>query len=122
MSEPVALYVASRDGRELLYMTCVGNNQFRLVVTSIEGHLRYGDTIEVGPPQADGAVPCRRIVRRSSLRTQCFVLSKRIMENPDMWNFAKQIAALEGATAKVLPEECLSYISLVSLIWTFRKN
>ena len=96
MSDEVALYLVCRDSRELLYMTPVGDNQFRLEVTSIDGHLRYGDTIEVGPPLVDGAVPYRRIVRRSGLRTQCFVLPKKLMESPGMRDFAKQIEALGG--------------------------
>ena len=57
MHDEVELYVTFRDGRELLYMTPLGNNQYRLEVTSIGGHLRYGDTIEVGTPQSDGAFP-----------------------------------------------------------------
>ena len=96
MQDEVELYVIFPNGRELLYMTPVGRNQFRLEVTSIGGHLRYGDTIEVGPPRDDGAVPYRRIVRRSGLRTQCFVLSKKLMESPGMRDFAKQIEALGG--------------------------
>jgi len=96
MSDEVELYVTFRDGSELLYMTPLGNNQYRFEVTSIGGHLRYGDTIEVGPPLDDGAVPYRRIVRRSGLRTQCFVLSKKLMESPGMRDFAKQIEALGG--------------------------
>ena len=50
----------------------------------------------MGPPLSDGAVPYRRIVRRSGLRTQCFVLSKKLMESPGMQDFAKQIEALGG--------------------------
>jgi hypothetical protein len=96
MRDEVELYVTFPDGRELLYMTPLGNNQYRLEVTSICGHLRYGDTIEVGPPLSDGAVPYRRIIRRSGLRTQCFVLSKKLMESPGMQDFARQIEALGG--------------------------
>ena len=96
MRDEVELYVTFPDGRELLYMTPLGRNQYRLEVTSIGGHLRYGDTIEVGPPQSDGAVPYRRIIRRSGLRTQCFALSKKLMESPGMQDFAKQIEALGG--------------------------
>jgi hypothetical protein len=96
MRDEVELYVTFPDGRELLYMTPLGRNQYRLEVTSIGGHLRYGDTIEVGSPQSDGAVPYRRIIRRSGLRTQCFVLSKKLMESPGMHDFAKQIEALGG--------------------------
>ena len=55
MRDEVELYVTFPDGRELLYMTPLGDNQYRLEVTSIGGHLRYGDTIEVGPPLSDGA-------------------------------------------------------------------
>ena len=96
MRDEVELYVTFPDGRELLYMTPLGENQYRLEVTSIGGHLRYGDTIEVGPPRSDGAVPYRRIIRRSGLRTQCFVLSKKLMESPRMQDFAQQIEALGG--------------------------
>jgi len=96
MRDEVELYVTFPDGRELLYMTPLGENQYRLEVTSIGGHLRYGDTIEVGPPRSDGAVPYRRIIRRSGLRTQCFVLSKKLMESPGMQDFAQQIEALGG--------------------------
>jgi len=96
MHDEVELYVTFRDGRELLYMTPLGNNQYRLEVTSIGGHLRYGDTIEVGTPQSDGAVPYRRIIRRSGLRTQCFVLSKKVIESPGMRDFANRIDALGG--------------------------
>jgi hypothetical protein len=96
MRDEVELYVTFRDGRELLYMTPLGNNQYRLEVTSVGGHLRYGDTIEVGPPLGDGALPYRRIIRRSGLKTQCFVLSKKSMESPGMRDFAKQIEALGG--------------------------
>jgi hypothetical protein len=96
MRDEVELYVTFRDGRELLYLTPLGNSQYRLEVTSVGGHLRYGDTIEVGPPLNDGAVPYRRIIRRSGLRTQCFVLSKKLMESPGMRDFAKQIEALGG--------------------------
>ncbi len=96
MRDEVELYVTFPDGRELLYMTPLGNNQYRLEVTSIGGYLRYGDTIEVGPPLSNGAVPYRRIIRRSGLRTQCFVLSKKLMESPGMQDFAKQIEALGG--------------------------
>jgi hypothetical protein len=96
MQDEVELYVTFPDGRELLYMTALGNNQYRLEVTSIGGHLRYGDTIEVGPPLNDGAVPYRRIIKRAGLRTQCFVLSKKLMESPGMQNFAKRIEALGG--------------------------
>ncbi len=96
MHDEVELYVTFRDGRELLYMTPLGNNQYRLEVTSIGGHLRYGDTIEVGTPQSDGAVPYRRITKRSGLRTQCFVLSKKVIESPGMRDFANRIDALGG--------------------------
>jgi hypothetical protein len=96
MGDEVGLYVTFADSRELLYMTPVGDNQFRLEVTSIGGHLRYGDTIEVGPPLADGAVPYRRIIRRSGLRTKCFVLSKKLVESPGMRDFANRIHALGG--------------------------
>ncbi len=96
MHDEVELYVTFRDGRELLYMTPLGNNQYRLEVTSIGGHLRYGDTIEVDTPQSDGAVPYRRIIRRSGLRTQCFVLSKKVIESPGMRDFANRIDALGG--------------------------
>jgi len=96
MHDEVELYVTFRDGRELLYITPLGNNQYRLEVTSIGGHLRYGDTIEVGTPQSDGAVPYRRIIRRSGLRTQCFVLSKKVIESPGMRDFANRIDALGG--------------------------
>jgi len=96
MQDEVELYVIFPNGRELLYMTPLGRNQFRLEVTSIGGHLRYGDTIEVGPPRDDGAAPYRRIIRRSGLRTQCFVLSKKLMESPGMRDFAKHIEALGG--------------------------
>ncbi len=96
MHDEVELYVTFRDGRELLYMTPLSNNQYRLEVTSIGGHLRYGDTIEVGTPQSDGAVPYRRIIRRSGLRTQCFVLSKKVIESPGMRDFADRIDALGG--------------------------
>jgi hypothetical protein len=96
MRDEVELYVTFPDGRELLYMTPLGENQYRLEVTSIGGHLRYGDTIEVGPPRSDGVVPYRRIIRRSGLRTQCFVLSKKLMESPGMQDFARQIEALGG--------------------------
>jgi hypothetical protein len=96
MRDEVELYVTFPDGRELLYMTPLGDNQYRLEVTSIGGHLRYGDTIEVGLPRSDGAVPYRRIIKRSGLRTQCFVLSKKLMESPGMRDFAKQIEALGG--------------------------
>ena len=96
MQDEVELYVTFPDGRELLYMTALGNDQYRLEVTSIGGHLRYGDTIEVGPPRSDGEVPYRRIIRRSGLRTQCFVLPKKLMESPGMRDFAKQINALGG--------------------------
>jgi hypothetical protein len=96
MRDEVELYVTFRDGRELLYLTPLGNNQYRLEVTSVGGHLRYGDTIEVGPPLNDRAVPYRRIIRRSGLRTQCFVLSKKLMESRGMRDFAKQIEALGG--------------------------
>ncbi len=96
MRDEVELYVTLPDGRELLYMTPLGRNQYRLEVTAIGGHLRYGDTIEVGSPQSDGAVPYRRIIRRSGLRTQCFVLSTKLMESPGMQDFAKQIEALGG--------------------------
>jgi hypothetical protein len=96
MRDEVELYVTFPDGRELLYMTPLGENQYRLEVTSIGGHLRYGDTIEVGPPRSDGEVPYRRIIRRSGLRTQCFVLSKKLMESPGMQDFAQQIEALGG--------------------------
>ena len=96
MRDEVELYVTFPDGRELLYMTPLGENQYRLEVTSIGGRLRYGDTIEVGPPRSDGAVPYRRIIRRSGLRTQCFVLSKKLMESPGMRDFAQQMEALGG--------------------------
>ena len=96
MHDEVELYVTFRDGRELLYMTPLGNNQYRLEVTSIGGHLRYGDTIEVGPPLSDGAVPYRRIIRRSGLRTECFVVPKKLMESLRMRDFAKHIDALGG--------------------------
>ena len=96
MRDEVELYVTFPDGRELLYMTPLGNNQYRLEVTSIGGHLRYGDTIEVGPPVSDGAVPYRRIIRRSGLRVQSFVISKKVMESPGMQDFARQIEALGG--------------------------
>jgi hypothetical protein len=96
MRDEVELYVTFPDGRELLYMTPLGENQYRLEVTSIGGHLRYGDTIEVGPPRSDGEVPYRRIIRRSGLGTQCFVLSKELMESPGMQDFAQQIEALGG--------------------------
>src|SRR5258708_16393848 len=96
MRDEVELYVTFPGGRELLYMTPLGPNQYRLEVTSIGGHLRYGDTIEVGPPQSDGAVPYRRIIRRSGLRTQCFVLSKKVIESPGMRDFANRIDALGG--------------------------
>ena len=113
MRDEVELYVTFPDGRELLYMTPLGNNQYRLEVTSIGGHLRYGDTIEVGPPLSNGAVPYRRIIRRSGLRTQCFVLSKKLMESPGMQDFAKQIEALgghwgrysRGSACRTCPEE-----------------
>ncbi len=96
MQDEVELYVIFPNGRELLYMTPVGRNQFRLEVTSIGGHLRYGDTIEVGPPRDDGAVPYRRIIRRSGLRTQCFVISKGLMESTEMQDFGKHIETLGG--------------------------
>ncbi len=96
MRDEVELYVTFPNGRELLYMTPLGNNQFRLEVNSIGGHLRYGDTIEVGPPRSDGAVPYRRIIRRSGLRTKCFVLPKKLIESPGMRDFAKHIDALGG--------------------------
>jgi len=96
MRDEVELYVTFPDGRELLYMTPLGENQYRLEVTSTGGHLRYGDTIEVGPPRSDGEVPYRRIIRRSGLRTQCFVLSKKLMESPGMQDFAQQIEGLGG--------------------------
>jgi hypothetical protein len=96
MREGVELYVTFPGGRELLYVTPLGHNQFRLEVTSIGGHLRYGDTIEVGPPQSDGAVSYRRIIRRSGLRTRCFVLPKKLIESPGMRDFANHIDALEG--------------------------
>jgi len=96
MGDEIGLYVTFPDGRELLYMTPLGNNQFRLEVTSICGHLRYGDTIEVGPALSDGAVPYRRIIRRSGLRMKCFVLSKKLIESPEMWDFANRIGELGG--------------------------
>ena len=96
MRDEVELYVTFPNGRELLHMTPLGGNQFRLQVTSIGGHLRYGDTIEVGPPRSDGAVPYRRIIRRSGLRTKCFVLPKKLIESPGMRDFAKHIDALGG--------------------------
>ncbi len=96
MPDGVELYVTFPDGRELLYVTPLGDNRFRLEVTSIGGHLRYRDTIEVGSPLSDGAVPYRRIIRRSGLRTQCFVLPKKLMESPGMRDFAKHIDVLGG--------------------------
>jgi hypothetical protein len=96
MPDVVELYVTFPDGRELLHMTPLGDNRFRLEVTSICGHLRYGDTIEVSPPLVDGAVAYRRIIRRSGLRTKCFVLSKKLVESPGIRNFANRIEVLGG--------------------------
>jgi hypothetical protein len=97
MEEEVALYVRYNDGgRELLYMTPVSENRYRLEVTSICGHLRYGDTIEVGAPLADGSVAYRRIVKRSGLKTQCFILSLGLLESPGICSFWERIQSLGG--------------------------
>lgn len=97
MAEEVELYVLYSDGgRELLYVTPVGENLHRLEVTSILGHLRYGDTIEVGAPLADGSVPYRRIVKRSGLKTQCFILSQGALESPGICSLWERIRLLGG--------------------------
>lgn len=96
MRDEVELYVTFPNARELLYVTPLGDNEYRLEVTSIGGHLRYDDTIEVGSPLSDGAVPYRRIIRRSGFRRQCIVLPKKLMESPGMRDSAKRIDALGG--------------------------
>jgi hypothetical protein len=115
MAEEVGLYVRYGDGgRELLYMTPVNENRYRLEVTSICGHLRYGDTIEVGTPLADGSVPYRRIVKRSGLKTHCFILSQGLLESPRICSLWERIDSLgghcEGVAGGVfvvhLPRDC----------------
>lgn len=96
MAEVVELCVVFPDGRQLLQMTSSENNQFRLEVTSVGGHLRYGDTIEVGAPLKDGAVPYRRVIRRSGLRTECFLVPKGLMESLNMRKFVEGIHSLAG--------------------------
>jgi hypothetical protein len=97
MAEEVGLYVRYTDGgRELLYMTPVNEDRYRLEVTSICGHLRYGDTIEVGSPLADGTVPYRRIVKRSGLKTHCFILPQGLFESPGICSLSEQIHSLGG--------------------------
>jgi hypothetical protein len=97
MNEEVELYVRHRDGgRELLYMTPVNDSHYRMEVTSICGHLRYGDIIELGPPEQDGVRPYRRIVRRSGLRTQCFLLPRDAMGKPEIKVLAQRIVSAAG--------------------------
>lgn len=97
MAEEVALYVRYTDGgRELLYMAPVSENRYRLEVTSICGHLRYGDTIEVGAPLADGSVPYRRIVRRSGLKTDCFIVPVGLLESSGICTLSERIHSLGG--------------------------
>ena len=95
MSE-VGLYLVFRNTRELLHMTSLGDNHYRLEETSVCGLLRYGDTIEVHPPTEDGAVRYRRMVKRSGLKTCSFVLSQGVAESVEMSSLVQRIHSQGG--------------------------
>jgi len=110
MAEEVGLCVRYGDGgRELLYMTPVNENRYRLEVTSICGHLRYGDTIEVGTPLADGSVPYRRIVKRSVSRHTVLFFRRGCWRVLEFAAFGSELIR-SGVTAKALPVGCLLFI------------
>jgi len=96
VSGGVGLYLVFRDRRELLYMTPLGHNQYRLEVTSICGLLRYGDTIEAYPPSEDGSLRYRRMVRRAGLKTHSFVLSRDVVESAEMSKLVQRIHSQGG--------------------------
>ena len=100
MSE-TGLYIIFRNTRELLNMTPLGDNRYRLEETSLCGLLRYGDTIEVHPPAEDGAVRYRRMVKRSGLKTHSFVLSQGVAESAGMSNLVQRIHSQGGHCERI---------------------
>lgn len=96
MSDGVGLYLVFRNTRELLYMTPLGHNQYRLEETSFCGLLRYGDTLEVYPPSEDGSVRYRRMVKRSELKTHSLVLSRDLVESTEMSELVRRIHSQGG--------------------------
>jgi hypothetical protein len=96
VSDEVGLYLVFRNTRELLYMTPLDHNQYRLEVSSICGLLRYGDTIEAYPPSEDGSIRYRRMVKRSGLKTHSFVLSRDLVESTEMAELIQRIHSQGG--------------------------
>ena len=96
MTGEIGLYLVFRNTRELLYMTPLEHNQYRLEVTSICGHLRYGDTIEAYPPSEDGSIRYRRVVKRSGLKTHRFILSRDLVESTEMAELVGRIHSQGG--------------------------
>ena len=96
MSTEIGLYLAFRNTRELLYMTPLGDNRYRLEETSFCGLLRYGDTLEAYPPAEDGSIRYRRMVKRSELKTHSFILSRDVVESIEMSKLAQRIESHGG--------------------------
>jgi hypothetical protein len=96
MSSDVGLYLVFRNARELLYMTPLGDNRYRLEETSLCGLLRYGDTLEAYPPAEDGSIRYRRMVKRSELKTHSFILSRDVVESAEMSKLAQRIQSQGG--------------------------
>ena len=96
MRSEVGLYLVFRNTRELLYMTPLDNNRYRLEETSFCGLLRYGDTLEAYPPAEDGSIRYRRMVKRSELKTHSFILSREVVESAEMSKLAQRIESHGG--------------------------
>ena len=96
MSSELGLYLVFRNTRELLHMTPLGDNQYRMEETSVCGLLRYGDTLEAYPPAEDGSIRYRRMVKRSELKTHSFILSRDVVESAEMSKLAQRIQSHGG--------------------------
>jgi len=101
VSGEVGLYLVFRNTRELLYMTPLEHNQYRLEVTSICGLLRYGDTIEAYPPSEDGSIRYRRMVKRSGLETHSFILPRDLVESTEMAQLVQRIQLQGGQCERI---------------------
>ena len=101
MSDEVGLYLVFRRTRELLYMTPLGHNQYRLEESSFCGLLRFGDTIEAYAPSEDGSVRYRRMVKRSELKTHNWILSREVAESPELSELIQRIESQGGCCERI---------------------
>ena len=96
MESPRSVHVIFADGStEDLLLTALGPNIYRAEESCVLGEFSYKDLIEARP-LSDGSLQFLKIVTPSGLKTNCWILSKGVIESEGFQAILDSVMNLGG--------------------------